>query len=195
MSDITTDQYWSERYQLANTPWDMGSASPPLTGFLQQLADRDQKILIPGAGNAYEAEWLWKNGFKNTWVIDLSQAPLDNLKQRVPDFPSSQLLHGDFFELNQQFDLVVEQTFFCALPPAKRSDYVKKMAAIIRPGGQLFGVLFDFPLTEQGPPFGGSKAEYRSLFEPHFKIQRLEQCYNSIVPRSGNEVFFRLIKA
>lgn len=194
MPEITTENYWSQRYREHNTPWDMGSASPPLTAFLQRLNDKTKKILIPGAGNAYEAEWLWKNAFSNTYVVDIAREPLEALQKRIPDFPSEQLLHMDFFDLDQQFDLIIEQTFFCALPPDWRERYSQKMHDILKPGGQIFGVLFDFPLTEQGPPFGGNREEYQERFAKHFKIHKLERCYNSIAPRQGNEVFFRLLK-
>ena len=141
-------EYWSERYAEENTPWDMGNASPPLIGFLQGLQNKKAKILIPGAGNAYEAEWLHKNGFTNIFVIDLALAPLENLKKRCPDFPQHHLIQGDFFDLNQSFDLVIEQTFFCAIQPSLRTAYVKQMHRILSKGGKLVGVLFNFPLTE-----------------------------------------------
>ncbi len=188
------ETYWTERYQNSNTPWDMKSVSPPLSGFLQGLYHTGQSILIPGAGSGYEAEWLWKQGFKNTWVADISDKPLRSLKERCPDFPDQQMLHIDFFEIRQSFDLVVEQTFFCALPPEWRPRYVAKMAEIIRPGGHLFGLLFNFPLTSEGPPYGGSVKEYLELFEPHFSIYKMERCYNSIKPRAGKEIFIHLIK-
>ena len=189
-----SEKYWSERYQNSNTPWDMGSASPPLTAYLQRLVHKDQRILIPGAGNAYEAEWLFNHGFTNVSVIDISKEPLQNLKQRIPDLPDQNLIHGDFFELDQKFDLIIEQTFFCALQPSQRKDYTIKMAEILKPGAKLAGVFFDFPLTEQGPPFGGSSEEYEDLFSEFFKIHKMERCYNSIKPRSGNELFLELIK-
>lgn len=188
------DNYWTERYNENNTPWDMGSASPPLTAYLQGLVHKNQKILIPGAGNAYEVEWLHRNGFSNIYVMDISRVPLENLKKRVPDFPESHVIFGDFFELKQKFELIIEQTFFCALPPSMRQQYAEKMADVLVPGGKLTGVLFNFPLTEQGPPFGGNQDEYESLFDKHFTIAKMEHCYNSIPPRSGNELFFELIK-
>lgn len=189
-----SEQYWTERYQNDNTPWDMGSVSTPLTAYLQRLTHKDQHILIPGAGNAYEAEWLFNNGFTNVFVIDISKEPIQNLKQRIPAFPSAHLIHGDFFELDQKFDLIIEQTFFCALQPSQRKDYAIKMAEILKPGAKLAGVFFDFPLTEQGPPFGGSSEEYEDLFSEFFKIHKMERCYNSIKPRMGKELFLELIK-
>ena len=56
--------------------------------------------------------------------------------------------------------------------------------------GKLVGLLFDFELTEKGPPFGGSSTEYLNLFAEKFKNITLERCYNSIKPRNGNELFF-----
>lgn len=186
--------YWSQRYAAANTPWDIGYAAPPLTTFLQKLNAKDHEILLPGAGNGYEAEWMHTQGFSNLHVLDIAQEPLESLKSRLPDFPTKHLHHEDFFQHQGQYDFIVEQTFFCALPPALRDDYVNKMHELLKPGGQLFGVLFNFPLTENGPPFGGSEVEYRERFGKLFKIHKLENCYNSIKPRAGKELFFRLVK-
>ncbi|MDX1334071.1 MAG: SAM-dependent methyltransferase, partial [Robiginitalea sp.] len=97
----------------------------------------------------------------------------------------------DFFEFNEgPFDLVLEHTFFCALPPDLRPQYAEKMAGLLKKGGKLAGLLFDFPLTEEGPPFGGSREEYLRLFEPFFEIRILEEARNSIPPRAGRELFF-----
>ena len=98
--------------------------------------------------------------------------------------------HNDFFELSDTFDLIIEQTFFCALNPELREKYVQKMHALLKDNGKIIGLLFQFPLTEQGPPFGGSKSEYENLFKDHFTIKKLETAYNSIKPRENNELFF-----
>lgn len=58
----------------------------------------------------------------------------------------------------------------------------------------MVGLLFDFPLTEEGPPFGGSKSEYIVLFEPYFSIKTLEKAYNSIKPRENKELFLIAVK-
>tara|TARA_R110000850_G_scaffold277086_1_gene422487 strand:+ start:235880 stop:236476 length:597 start_codon:yes stop_codon:yes gene_type:complete len=181
--------FWEDKYSKENTGWDIGSVSPPLMGYIDQLKDKELSILIPGAGNAYEAEYLFRQGFKNIDVVDLAAQPLKNLQKRVPDFPQEQLIQADFFDLKKKYDLILEQTFFCALNPALRSAYAKKIHELLEPGGKLTGLLFDFPLTENGPPFGGGKEEYRGYFEPYFHLKVLECCYNSIPPRLGNELF------
>jgi len=70
-----------------------------------------------------------------------------------------------------------------------RDNYVKKMSKIIKPNGKIAGLLFQFPLTEKGPPFGGSKQEYIKRFSPYFELKTLETAYNSIKPRVKNELF------
>jgi len=99
-----------------------------------------------------------------------------------------------FFEHEGNYDLILEQTFFCALDPELREKYVEKVTALLNPRAKIAGVLFQFPLTEVGPPFGGSKEEYRTLFQNQFEIKTLETANNSIKPRLGNELFLSLSK-
>lgn len=188
---MTLDQnYWANRYQQGNIGWDLGKISPPLKSYIDQLKDLSLKILVPGAGNSYEAEYLYSKGFKNVHVVDIAEEPLQNLKHRAPSFPEENLICQDFFELKEQYDLILEQTFFCALPLEKRRDYVIKSSQLLKPGGKLAGVLFGIDFPMEGPPFGGSKEEFVPLFEPYFNIEVLENCYNSIPPRQGSELFF-----
>ena len=195
MIESLNENYWTQRYENNQVAWDIGHVSTPIKDYIDQLSNKEIKILIPGAGNAYEAEYLWKEGFKNVWVIDLSKTPLDNLQSRIPDFPASQLIHGNFFEHQAQYDLIIEQTFFCALNPTMRTDYVTKMHELLMDGGRLVGLMFKIPLNTTHPPFGGKEEEYRALFSSHFKIEIMEEAYNSIPPRSGNELFVKMIKA
>src|SRR5688572_13737349 len=106
-----TENYWQNRYELDQIGWDLGKVSPPLQAYFDQLSNKDLRILIPGAGNSYEAEYLHRAGFRNVYVADFARLPLENLQMRVPDFPESHLLHTDFFELSETFDLIIEQTF------------------------------------------------------------------------------------
>ena len=186
------EAYWSARYKNGQTGWDIGYVSTPIKTYIDQLESKEVSILIPGAGNAYEAEYLWKAGFRNVTVIDLSQEPLENLKKRIPDFDKELLIRGDFFDLNETYDLVIEQTFFCALNPSLRKAYVKKMSELINPKGRLVGLLFNIPLFDDHPPFGGNSAEYKPLFEQYFHIKVMETAYNSINPRYGNELFINM---
>ena len=183
--------YWNNRYANQQTNWDLGVIAAPLKEYADQLKDKDIAILIPGCGHAHEAEYLLEQGFKNLTLIDIAPAPVQAVSKKFEKFIGKQLqiINGDFFELQQKFDLIIEQTFFCALQPDLRESYVEKMFDLLQDGGKLVGVLFNREF-EGGPPFGGSKIEYEQLLEKRFKIKTMEDCQNSIVPRSGSELFF-----
>ncbi|WP_299757566.1 methyltransferase [uncultured Pontibacter sp.] len=184
--------YWQQRYQQNQTGWDVGGITPPLKYYFDQISNKCLRILIPGCGNAYEAEYLHKNGFTDVYVADLAEAPLQNLAARLPDFPKQHLLHQDFFSLQGCYDLIVEQTFFCALHPDLRSAYARKCAELLKPDGKLMGLLFNTTFEKEGPPFGGNREEYRQCFAPYFDFLHFDTAYNSIPPRQGKELFIEL---
>ncbi len=188
------ENFWSKKYKAGKTGWDLGEVSPPIKNYFNQVEDKEIKILIPGAGNSYEAEYLFAKGFSNITIADIAKVPLLNIKDRLPNFPSHKLVHSNFFDLQDSFDIIVEQTFFCALAPDLRMQYVKKMHALLKPKGKLIGLLFNRALNLDHPPFGGSKEEYKNLFERYFTFKTLENCINSIESRAGMELFINFVK-
>lgn len=182
-------KYWESRYQNKETGWDAGEITTPLKDYIDQLTNKDIRILIPGAGNGYEFDYLIYKGFKNVFVVDLAPTPLQNIAERNPDFKAN-LIHDNFFNLIEKFDLIIEQTFFCALNPTLRPNYVAKTNELLNSNGKIAGLLFNFPLTEDGPPFGGSQEEYEHLFSKNFKLKTLDKAHNSIKPRANKELFF-----
>ena len=185
---------WNSKWEQNQIGWDIGSISTPIKSYIDQLTDRNIKIMIPGAGNSYEGEYLFNQGFKNISILDLSRIPFNNLKKRCPDFPDDSLIIGDFFEHQGNYDLIIEQTFFSSFQPKFRSSYANKIHDLLKPGGKLVGLLFGIELYHDHPPYGGSKQEYKDLFEPLFKIRLMETAHNSIKPRMGNELFMILEK-
>lgn len=193
---------WDERWKNGQTGWDLRTASPPLYEYCLQIPQAlrpAMRVLIPGCGNGYEARFLLEHGFGNITLLDIAPTAVEIMRQRFEadlngDWSDRlQLVCGDFFEHEGQYDLILEQTFFCAIEPVLRPAYVLKMKGLLAPGGRLAGVLFDREF-EGGPPFGGNREEYAALFAPHFTIKTLAPCYNSVAPRTGTEVFVILEK-
>lgn len=190
-------QFWNDKYVNNQTGWDVGTISNPLKIYFNQLIDKNIAILIPGCGNAHEAEYLLENGFTDISLIDISELVVDELKYKLKkhiDDGNLKIICGNFFDLIDKFGLIIEQTFFCAIDPSLRSNYASKMHSLLTPNGKVIGLLFSFPLTSEGPPFGGSFDEYQNYFNELFQIQKMEPCYNSIEPRKGRELFFILLK-
>lgn len=190
---ILNKEYWENRYKNDDAIWDIGEISTPLKHYIDQLEDKNIKILIPGAGNAYELDYFIEKGFNNVFVIDYAQQPINSIIERNKDL-EKHLICNDFFTHYETYDLILEQTFFCALHPSLRKKYVLKIHSLLSEKGKISGLLFNFPLTDMGPPFGGSYDEYVNLFSEKFNIKTLEPAYNSIKPRANKELFFTFEK-
>ncbi len=197
MDNVNQARFWQQRYETDSIGWDMGEVSPPLKAYIDQLPEsaKRQAILVPGAGNAYEVGYLYEQGFTNVTLVDFAPAPIKDFAKRYPDFPAEHLICADFFELSAehyQFDWVLEQTFFCAINPQRRDEYVQQMARLLKPRGKVVGLLFNKDFGNNHPPFGGDKQQYEQRFNSHFDIEIMQPCYNSHPARQGSELFIKL---
>ncbi|HMT76689.1 MAG TPA: methyltransferase domain-containing protein [Saprospiraceae bacterium] len=186
--------FWNHRWKSGLTGWDIGYASPPLVEYMSQYEDKSVSILIPGCGNSYEAENLLSKGFDDITLIDISEELTNRLRERFKKTPQVKVIYEDFFNHVGQYDLILEQTFFCAQILERREEYVRHVASLLKRGGRLVGVLFNVDFGKEGPPFGGDENEYRKLFSGLFDIRVMSPCYNSIPPRAGSELFVVMVK-
>jgi SAM-dependent methyltransferase len=186
--------YWEMRWQKNETGWDIGYASPAITEYMQQYPTKNAAILIPGCGNAYEAEFLIDQGFTNITLIDISPKAVDQLKKKFEGKNQVKVLCEDFFTHEGKYDLIIEQTFFCAIPPFRRAEYFQKSAALLNENGKITGLMFDKQFNQPFPPFGGCPYEYKPLLNPFFEVKTMEKCNNSIPPRKDSEIFIILTK-
>lgn len=186
-------EYWDAQYKANATGWDLGLVSPPIKTYIDTLKDKDIAILIPGCGNSYEAAYLLEQGFTNVTVIDIAPTLVKIISEKFITDTHIQVLLGDFFSHKGEYDLIIEQTFFCALPPTMRQKYVWKMHELLAKDGKISGLLFN-RIFEVSPPFGGGQEEYELLFKDAFDFTSLEKSDNSIAPRSNSELFFEFKK-
>lgn len=197
MQDTMFDAaFWDDQY-LHHTPgWNIGYPSTPLKEYIDQLDHKNMRILIPGCGNGYEAEYLLQQGFQQIHVIDISPVLTRSFSERLHQYIGKGLtvFTGDFFDHSGVYDLILEQTFFCVFPPSFREKYVEKVKSLLATGGTIAGVLFNREF-DSAPPYGGKMEAYIPVFKKHLDLIKMEPCYNSIKPRQGAEVFFIAKKA
>lgn len=193
MHFTSSPSYWSNRYKGSEAPWDLEYISRPLKEYFDQLQDKNLKILVPGAGPGHEVSYLYSRGFQKVYFMDFSDLACRLFEQNNPDFPKKNILSEDFFHHRGKYDLIVEQTFFCAFEPseAMRTKYADQMYNLLKPGGKLVGLWWSFPLdaNQEDPPYGGSYKEYKIYFSEKFATLILEACYNSEPDRMGKELF------
>ena len=155
--DSSRPEFWDTRFRSGVTPWDAGGSPAQLRAWMQ--GKERLKILVPGAGTGYEVRLLSELGH-DVLGIDFSDAAVEASGQRVRK--------ADFFSLEQgSFDLVYERAFLCALPRSRWPDWGRRMAELLRPGGELAG-FFYLDDNLRGPPFGTSRGELKSLLEAEF---------------------------
>lgn len=186
--DFECAMNWNECYEIGNTPWEKGFATPVIEEIHKRHPELFQgNVLVPGCGMGHDARRLAELGMQVT-AIDLVPLAIERAKQLDPK-GTVKFVQADVFHLPDQwrgkFDAVWEHTCFCALPPERRKDYISAMTSALKPGGKIFGVFFINPEMDEGetgPPFGIEVDELHHLWESvGMKWQ------NSWVPKSGYE--------
>ncbi len=165
---------WRERYQTGETPWEKGKPHPELPFLLSEhrgLVVEAENILVPGCGFGHDAALI--NSVARTEVLglDLAEEAMAQARGRY-DSRGLAWTVGDLFKWPGHYDLVFEHTCFCAIPVARRTDYVAAMARLIPPGGHLLGIFFLNPdhEGEEGPPFGVTPDELLAFFKGNFEL-------------------------
>ena len=78
--------------------------------------------------------------------------------------------------------MVWEQTCFCAIPPARRLDYVRAMARALAPGGRLLGLFWNHG-HPGSQPFDVRPEDVKALFPPRFAVEGIEPVEGSVPDR------------
>jgi SAM-dependent methyltransferase len=169
---LSTD--WEAHYRAGDLPWDKGASSPALIEALERVELRGT-VLVPGCGLGHDVRTLSAAG-ATPLGLDISAAAIEGAGKFIPQGAERYEL-GDLFALPPRlhggFDWVWEHTCYCAIDPARRSQYVEACALALRPGGHLLGVFYldpGQPLPTDGPPFETTLADLGRHFAPHFAL-------------------------
>jgi SAM-dependent methyltransferase len=163
-SDSARPEFWDTRFRDGVTPWDAGGVPPQLAAWLQSRTS-PLKVLVPGCGTGYEVRLFSELGHE-VLAIDFSDAAIEAARRRL----GLSVKKADFFRLEEgPFDLVYERAFLCALPRAVWPEWARRMAELVRPGGELAG-FFYIDDNPRGPPFGISREDLARLLEAGFLL-------------------------
>lgn len=165
--DSSRPEFWDTRFRDGVTPWDAGGVPPGLEQWLRARKP-PARVLIPGCGTGYEVRLFAGQGY-DVLAIDFSDAALEAARRELGSL-GRLLGKADFFSFEAApFDLVYERAFLCALPRAAWPDWGRRMAGLVRPGGELAG-FFYIDDNERGPPFGIAPRGLKELLEEAFEL-------------------------
>ena len=148
------------------------------------------KAIIPGCGLGHEVIFLAERGFQIT-AVDYTKGAIDSLEKALKKKNlSGEVLRKDFFELDSyysdEFDLMLENAFFCAIDPTMRQKYVVTAGSILKSGALLVGLFYETG-KEGGPPFNTRKRDIEEHFSEQFAIEVLSKTPHSAEQRQGRE--------
>ncbi|MFQ5673281.1 MAG: methyltransferase domain-containing protein [Nitrospinales bacterium] len=183
-------QDWQKHYDTGDLRWDLGEVSPPFARLWREKKLRPGKTIVPGCGRGHEVVFFAERGFDVTGV-DFSPGAVTCLTDALSQKGlRANVLLADFFELDSAhdscYDLVLEQTFFCAIAPSARALYVETVHRLLQANGLLVALFYETN-EEGGPPYHTGYADIPRLFSRHFAIEHLEKTPHSIERRRGRE--------
>lgn len=185
---------WGERYRLGDTPWEKGQAHPGLPVLLDEhleVVAHAREILVPGCGLGHDARLIATRTDAAVTGLDIAVGAVEKARSLTeakgaqgPDW-----VVGDLFQWEKSYDLVFEHTCFCAIPVARRPEYVAAMSRLIPAGGFLLGIFFLNPDHdgEEGPPFGVGMDELEEFFKADFDLKWSAASADTYPSRKGGE--------
>jgi SAM-dependent methyltransferase len=180
---------WEALYQAGDTRWDKGAPAP---GLVTWLAGNPQvpksTVCVPGCGAGHDARAWASAGFK-ACGCDIAPTAIRLCHEKTAGTGLAiKYQLADFLTARppRRFDWLFEHTLFCAIPPARRDDYVQAVLRWLKPEGQFLAIHYMLRDAAE-PPFGVTQQELWERFSPHFELHK-GWVPNSYPNRAGLEL-------
>jgi SAM-dependent methyltransferase len=177
MASVSAAEFWTDLYARGGDGWELRQPAPPLVEFIETTPLPPGRVAVPGCGRGHDVRYLARRGH-DALGFDFSPAAVHDAQALArAEGSAARFVERDIFTLSRDyanaFDGVWEYTCFCAIDPARRAEYARTMAAIVRPGGWLLACVFPLRRRAAGPPFPVPRAEMRRrLLAVGFRVER-----------------------
>lgn len=176
MATVSLAEFWQDLYANHGDGWEMGAPHPSLVHLLDTAPPPRGRVAVLGCGRGHDARELGSRGYEAVG-FDFAAAAVEQARRRAhAEGVEVAFEQRDVFDLVRDhanaFDGVWEYTCFCAIDPRRRAEYVRTVAAVLKPGGWFLGIFFPIRPRGGGPPFAVAKQEVRRLFARSFRIER-----------------------
>lgn len=132
--------FWQQRFERRETPWDRGGPGPQIAAWLAAgVLAPGQRVLVPGCGSGHDVLALAQAGCEVT-ALDFATAALALTRNRLGAAgQAATMVQADALQWQpgEAFDVVYEQTCWCAMHPDLWAAYASQLQRWLRPGGRL----------------------------------------------------------
>jgi methyl halide transferase len=190
---VSDPDFWNDLYISRETGWDKGRIAPPLVRMLAEGHAQGGPLLVLAAGRGHDALHAARLGLKVT-AVDFAFEAVEAMQSAARGANlEMDVLERDLFTLPQthagMFASMMEHTAFCAIDPARATEYAQVAHSVLKPGGVFFGLFYAHG-REGGPPYNATEPQIREVFGPLFTIERLRIAADSFPSREGEELEF-----
>lgn len=198
MADSNSPQFWQERYQNSQFPWDLGGPTPVFARLAAEGHLSPGAMIVLGAGRGHDARLFASYGFSVT-AVDFADAAIAAMQTLADPNHRLDILQGDFFWLpppfNGRYQYVLDYTCFCAILPQRRGEYADLVTRLLQPGGQYVTLAFPIGTRAGGPPFTVQPEAIIDLFAARgFDLMHRESPPDSVPERRPYEELLILQK-
>lgn len=174
--------FWEDLWTQGVNKGEMFDKECPLPEFKRRVEESripgGNVALVPGCGRGYDIELLTRAGlFQRVVGVEVSPTGVsvarDYLSSVSPKLTNDyEIMCADFFKDRlPSADFVYDYTFFCAINPSQRSDWGRRMAEIVNPGGTLVTIIYPDIEKDGGPPFAVNIDAYQSVLRHAFSVK------------------------
>ncbi|MHC5036829.1 MAG: class I SAM-dependent methyltransferase [Planctomycetota bacterium] len=172
-------EYWENRYQAGDKPWDTGRPSPELVRQIEGLGLTGGRVLEVGCGTASDAIWMAERGF-TVVAIDLSPTVLAMAREKAKAAGAEGLtiVEEDFFAESPVqgggFDFVYDRgAFHHQADGTYRQQFAEQVRHTLRPSGTWLSLCGSTDDEDPGGPPRLRASDIVVAVEPFFVIRQL----------------------
>ena len=202
--NISTPNFWNKLYLNKKDKWSLNAPTPAFMNWgKKHLKDNNYssniKICIPGCGKGDDVLFFASCGYQ-VYAFDFSSYATNHLINKSKDLNLNiNIINENFFDIEKNymnfFDIIIEYTFFCAIKPSDRINYINICNNILKDNGKIVAIFLPLKdVPENNPPYTVSLNKTLKQFSNSFKYISKYYPTNSINKRKGNEIFIEFIK-
>lgn len=187
--------YWDERWNNQ----DIGFHESEGNHFLMKHAGllHGPEVYVPLCGKAKDLLWLAQQGYRVTgseWVESaardfFAENHLETTETRLQAHLSLtatslpiRVIVGDAFSFADAtdlklpaFDSIFDRAALVAIDPSRRREYVDVHSKLLKNGGTILAITFDYDQSKlEGPPWSVSQEQMNILFSSGFTLSALD---------------------